>query len=248
MRRFVILLQFMTRLYLPFDTKATETDMPKTLPFFALLGGVLGGILFLTLVLLRWTPVTEVLGATLLLTLWVGLTGGLHLDGVADSADGLLSGRDRERTLEIMKDSHIGAFGVLALFLLLGLKAAVIYDLLYKGWWKAIVLAPMVARTMAVYAAASFSYARPSGIGNWFIGRVQPIDLVVNTAITVGSVVLFGGFWALLPLLMTMAALWLLLKHIDQKLGGITGDILGLCIESGELFFMLFAAMLGYVR
>lgn len=238
MRHFGIILQFMTRLYLPIDFKSTAEDITKGLRYFTLVGAVIGLILLGMANLLNYSNSSYVFQAMVLVAIWVVITGGLHLDGVADSADGLLSGRSRERMLEIMKDSHIGSFGVIALIGLLGFKFAVILELINRWELLPLLVAPMVGRSFVVFVAAAFPYAREEGMGNFFIGKVTQSDLWVNGLMLL-AVVALGGLKGLVIALVTAALIWFMTRAIQKTLNGITGDNLGLVIEMTELIFMI---------
>lgn len=179
----------------------------------------------------------------LLTLLYLGITGGLHFDGLSDTFDGLLSYRDKEQTLEIMKDSRIGAFGALSL-----IGAFVMYVLL---WGYAplgvVVVLPCISRCAMLFAASLSHYARPKGMGGLLINtmtpqRVRPLLIVYFTVITgisyflVGSrdfiFVLFGG-------IILLAITYYLTQRIKARLDGITGDILGFMIEMIQLIGLM---------
>ncbi len=240
MRGFGIILQFLTGFYLPFDFKSTAQDITRGLVYFAAVGALIGALLFGATYILSFTALGWTLQALIIVALWVFMTGGLHLDGVADSADGLFSGRGRERMLEIMKDSHIGTFGVVALVGTLAFKWAVVLEILSRGDWRGLILAPIVGRGLVVFASTVFKYAREEGMGNFFIGKVSPIDLWINGVVMIGALVVFGGLRGLWIGILTLSVMWLLTRGIHKKLSGITGDILGLIIEGSELVFLLF--------
>jgi adenosylcobinamide-GDP ribazoletransferase len=238
MRHFGIILQFMTRLYLPIDFKSTAEDITKGLRYFTLVGGVIGLILLGVANLLRYSNSSYVFQAMVLVAIWVIVTGGLHLDGVADSADGLLSGRSRERMLEIMKDSHIGSFGVIALIGLLGFKYAVVLELINRWEFMPLLMAPIIGRGYVVLVAAAFPYAREEGMGNFFIGKVTQSDLWVN-GLSLLAVLSLGGVKGIIIALLTASVIWFMTRSIQKTLNGITGDNLGLVIETAELIFMI---------
>lgn len=245
MRQFGIILQFLTGFYIPFDFKSTSEEITKGLPFFTAVGLIIGMLVYVVPQVLMELNGSLLLHTGLTLAVWVFATGGLHLDGVSDSADGLLSGRERERMLAIMKDSHIGTFGVVALIALLGLKFVAIYSLLEHWQLLPLLIAPVLGRGLAVFASAVYPYAREEGMGNLFIGKVRPSDLWINGLIMIGVLLLLDGLMGILVGLMTVATLWLLLQSIAKKLGGITGDILGLVIEGTELVVILLYALRG---
>lgn len=239
MKPLFLMIQFMTRIPVPFEIPCEAEDFAKGPPWFPLVGWIIGGILAGTALLLN--PLGEPwMTAVLLVALEVLITGGLHLDGLADSFDGLYSNRDRERILEIMKDSRIGSNGVLSLIGLLGMKTVVLAALPVEVLPIAVLVMPAVARTNMTLASHLFKPARPQGMGNLFIGQVKSMGLVFALMllfIPLGflNMGFHGAMWG------TFLIGFLFLRQADKILGGITGDILGaLCEISGLVFLLLF--------
>jgi adenosylcobinamide-GDP ribazoletransferase len=171
------------------------------------------------------------------------LSGGLHLDGVADLFDGLSGGHgDRERTLAIMRDGRIGAHGAAALVLVLLAKAAALAELVARGEPWAIVAAPAVARFAAVPLVVWFPYARPDGLGKAFHGTAGGREIAI-AAVLAGAAVAPGApasVWSTAAALVAAGALALAVR---RRLGGLTGDVYGAAIELAELTFLLVAAL-----
>lgn len=239
MKPFLLMIQFMTRIPIPFTIPCESEDFAKGPPWFPAVGWVIGGILFSAALLLNRLE-TPWMTAALLVALEVLLTGGLHLDGLADSFDGLYSNRERERILEIMKDSRIGSNGVLSLIGLLGLKVVVLASIPSEALPVALLAMPAVARTNMTMASLLFKPARPQGMGNLFIGQVKPAGffmaaMILFVPLGFLSLGFHGAVWG------TFLVGFLFLRHADRILGGITGDILGaLCEISGLVFVLLF--------
>jgi adenosylcobinamide-GDP ribazoletransferase len=231
---------FLTRIPLP-ALPLDERDFARGAGFFAWVG------VLIALPLYAASRLTTSLGAPLaaLITvaLWVLITGGLHLDGLADSIDGLSGGRgDRARTLEIMRDSRIGSHGALALVLVIGLKWAALERALVIGQplW---LMAPVAARFACTLLLLGFPYARASGLGSPFVGLPRvPVLLTAAGAIGVTAVLL--GPLSLVPALVAgLCALGVGLR-MNGLLGGLTGDVYGAAIELAELAAMLEAVAL----
>ncbi|MEY4511920.1 MAG: Cobalamin synthase [Pseudomonadota bacterium] len=227
---------FLTRFPLPRLTLSAE-DFARSAGWFSWVG---------TLVVLPVWAASQLQGALgvrlaalIAVASWVLITGGLHLDGLADTVDGLSGGRgERARTLEIMRDSRIGAHGALALSLVLMLKWAALEQALSLGarqWW----VSPLAARFAATLCIALFPYARSEGLGGPFVGMVKT-QAVVLGALPVALTALWLGpaAWAAAGAAVAVA-LWLGLST-KKRLGGLTGDTYGAAIELGEL-----AALLG---
>ncbi len=162
------------------------------------------------------------------------VTGGLHLDGLADSADALFSWRSRERKLAILHDSRIGTMGVLALFLVLAGKLAALH-VLGPDWWTAALLAPVWGRWAAVYGMLAFPPARPDGLGARLRAHLRVGHLVVPTVLALAF-----GAWLLPPGGALVGLLVLVLTHVaaramTRSLGGLTGDTYGALSEIAEV-------------
>jgi adenosylcobinamide-GDP ribazoletransferase len=230
LRAFLCALGFLTRLPAPHGT-LSDQDVARSAGFFAWVGGIIALVLWAA----TWalSPLGPRLAALLVVALWALLSGALHLDGLADTFDGLGGGRgDRARMLDIMRDSRIGAHGAAALVLVLGLKWAALERVLELGHgaWLA---APVVARLVATVLLATFPYARSEGLGSAFAGRVGAREVLV------GALGLAPLAWLLsldfaLAALVGVALAVLLALRMHRLLGGLTGDVHGAAIELCE--------------
>jgi adenosylcobinamide-GDP ribazoletransferase len=240
LRRISAAFQFLTRLPIP-GPPIEGAEMGRALAFFPLPGLTLGAIAAAAAWLLAPRLGAGVL-AVLLVALLAWLTGGLHLDGLADVADGLGGGHgDRERTLAIMRDSRIGAFGATALALLLLLKVAAVGELLARGaapW--ALLCAPTLARFLAVPLVVVFPYARPRGLGRAFHDGGGARELLVALALTALATAWIGAR-VLLPSAAALAAAAALALLVHRRLGGLTGDAYGAAVELAEVAFLVAA-------
>ena len=201
----------------------------------------MGGLLGLLAVFLQAVNLPFQVAAALLLVAWVATTGALHLDGLADTADGWLGGHgERDRILEIMRDPAVGAGGVVAVAVLLLLKWAALWSLMSEGigivW---LMLAPAVARGAALGIMLTAPYARSQGLAAAAAAHLQRRTawsmLVAMVAVVVG-VVGQGALWALGGLL---GGLWWWRRWMTRKLGGYTGDTLGAVIEGTEAIWLV---------
>ena len=177
--------------------------------------------------------------AGLVLTVQIIITGAMHEDGLADSVDGLWGGWTKTRRLEIMKDSHIGTYGVLALVLSMGLRWSALHLLISLGWlWPALILSAMLSRLPMVALLHALPAARTDGLGR-SVG-VPPRDTVVlAVGIASGVTLLLVGYWAL-SLAVTIGAVslgWATI--VKAKIGGQTGDILGAAQQLSEITTLL---------
>jgi len=188
----------------------------------------------------------------LAVTVLAALTGGLHLDGLADLADGLGSRRPAAGALEIMKQSDIGPFGVVALIVVLGAGVAALGSVQGGPWTPVGVLAVAAAtgRVAAVHAAVpGVRPARASGFGSIVAGHVPPAAAVAWTvgvlglgaAIAIDLSIAVG--WFLVPQAIALAAAYLFRLHVVRRLGGVTGDVFGALIESAAAVTLIGVAL-----
>lgn len=232
-------IRFLTILPLPAGRQTTETDLARSIPFFSVVGLLLGIIAAgAGSVLQRFTP--QPVAAVLLLLLLLAFSGGLHLDGLADTADGIFSARSREDMLAIMRDHHIGALGAAAVVCLLLLKFAALSSLPRADFWRAALLMPLAGRCALVFHLAWLPYARPQGLGSAFF-KAKSGWAATGAAglLALTGTLLLGKTGSLLAVL-CLALAGLLAAWFFRKLGGATGDTLGAACELLELAPLLF--------
>lgn len=217
------------------DAEVTDADLAASRFAFPLVGGVIGLALAGLSAILSRLGTPGPLAAFLLVTAGVAVSGGLHLDGLADTGDGLFLWGGAERRLAAMRDPHVGSFGVAVLVLALLGKFAALEVLGAGDRAVALFVAAAVSRTAVLVAAGLAPYARPEGTGRIVIGATTPSQA---GGAAVGLVVLGGiaaGWPGLLASLMALGITAALTRLAVAKLGGITGDVLGAVIELGEL-------------
>ncbi|SOB95598.1 cobalamin-5'-phosphate synthase [Alloalcanivorax xenomutans] len=237
-------LALMTRLPSGLKQPPNDRDQGLAVACYPLVGLIVGLLLWLGAAAGGWLHWQSAPLAILLVTAWVLITGALHLDGLADSADAWLGGYgDRERTLRIMKDPASGPAGVCAVVLVLLGKTLALWTLLDLGWSLALLLAPVLARAAGASLFLLLPYARPEGLGRAGADHLPRDKVTVALALTALLAVLLGGLagaaWVLISALITWAAVRLL----RQRLGGFTGDTAGALIEVVETLVLLAAAL-----
>ncbi|MCR3695445.1 MULTISPECIES: adenosylcobinamide-GDP ribazoletransferase [Citrobacter] len=240
---FWAMLSFISRLPVParWSQGLDFEHYSRGIVMFPLIGVVLGGLTGLVFMALQpWCGIPlAALFAVLTLAL---LTGGFHLDGLADTCDGIFSARRRERMLEIMRDSRLGTHGGLALIFVLLAKVLVVSELALRGMpmLAALAAACVAGRGTAVLLMYRHRYAREEGLGNVFIGKVTGRQTCVTLGLAaILAAVLLPGMRGVAALVVTIVAIFILGQLLKRTLGGQTGDTLGAAIELGELIFLL---------
>lgn len=230
MNAFFTALSFLTRI--PVPRGSHPGGWSRSVRYYPVVGLVIGGVLAgFDLAVASWFPAG--VRGVLLLGLWVWLTGGLHLDGWMDVADGFGSYRSRERTLEIMKDSRVGAMGVIAAILLLLLKASVLAST-PDPLWIPLLMAPMFGRWALLLAIRFFPYLTQDGIGKGLREGLTLISLAGATLLTLLVAVGIAGFQGLWFFVIPLVWVLLWARLAWKRLGGWTGDLYGALVEATE--------------
>jgi adenosylcobinamide-GDP ribazoletransferase len=222
------------------NEEALAENLANSMAFFPLVGMLMGVLLVLLRRLFYYLPVSSLVGDTLVLIFWIWLSGGLHLDGFADSVDGFLGGHNKEEILKIMKDSSTGAKGVVALVSLLLLKFVLLVEMPLFLKDAALFFTPTIGRWSMVIAAFLGKPARlKNSMGKLFMDYVSWREVIfASLTMAVIGILLFRLYF--LPLVMVGIGLVLLiLKYSQKKIGGISGDILGAINEIVEVFCLL---------
>ena len=238
MNAFLIGLQFLTRISIVRQTVWTEEDFGRSVKFFPAIGAVLGisYVAIIGLIINLTDGRFQTLEAAIVLALTVMLTGGIHCDGFMDTFDGLFSGRDRERMLEIMKDSHVGAFGAVSFMTLAIVEFATLEELTRlpsETFLSAIYAMPILGRLMMAMTIGLFPYARREGMGKAFAQYTTGSTLIfaaVETLILLLPIAIVSVEMFLAALASACAAFMFTLyfgHYATKKLGGVTGDVYG---------------------
>ena len=240
MSDFLAALQFLTIFPWPRRADRAPDEIGRGAVFFPLIGFILGALLVLADWLVR-PYLSPALTAVTLATLLAVLSRGLHLDGLADTFDGLGAGGPRERMLAVMDDPRAGVFGVVAVVFVLLFKIHAIAALA-SDRWRALLIAPTLAR----WAMALFGYratAAKEGLGAHMIMHMTGARLFFGTATTLILAIAVVGLRGLAAMAL-VAGLALSSKlYFHRRLGGVTGDIFGAVAEVSETIVLIaFAA------
>ena len=231
---FWIALQFLSSLPVRLSGMPEPAQLGRSLLCYPLVGLLFGGLLWGLDAMLLGTPL--LLHGALLLTAWVLLSGGLHLDGLADSADAWLGGfGDRERTLLIMKDPRSGPIAVITLVLVLLLKFAALLALIEQRQTLALILVPVLGRGALLGLFLTTPYVRAGGLGQALADHLpRHAGWQVLLACAVGCV-LVTGWTGVASLLIALAVFIGLRQMMLRRLGGCTGDTAGALLELLEM-------------
>lgn len=221
---------------------AAERTVAASFAFFPLVGFALGAILAGEDRLLApiFGPVLRALLVVASLTL---VTGGLHLDALADTADALGGGADANRALEILRDSRIGSFGAIAIFFTLALKCATLAELAAPRRALALYAAPGVARWVMVGVTYKLDYLREQGAGSVLLGGADSRKLLVATAIVLIALAPFASAPVLGAACAGVAVAAVMRWFYRRWLGGATGDLIGAAGEIAEMAVLIAVAL-----
>lgn len=238
--------RYLTIIPVPGGGHASLEALGRSAAWFPVVGMGLGLLLVLADRLTSWL-FSPLLAALLTVTAWKLVTGGVHLDGLADCLDGLV-GRDPEHRLAIMRDSRIGAFGAVGLILFLMLEIVALAELVPPARGSALFAAPVMSRATPAVLAALFRAARPDGHGAAFQAGVRPAAVAIGLVIAVAaSIFALGGLGVAAGAVGLVAAVGLAF-FLAGRLDGVTGDVLGAAVEISELAVLLTVSAWTYPR
>jgi adenosylcobinamide-GDP ribazoletransferase len=248
MKRFFAAIRFLTILPVPNGWSGDEKTLARSIFFFPLVGLAIGLIAAaFDYAIGQALPLLPASVLTILVL--IGLSGGLHMDGLADAADGFFSARPRAKMMEIMRDSRIGVMGVLAVMFVVLLKVTLLAAILTSSRWVLILLMPLAGRAAVVLLMTALPYARPegglatlfAGSRSWLHGLwAWGLMFVLSGWLAQG----LGLAAAILALVLT--ALFILYNR--SKIGGFTGDTLGAVCELAEMAPLLAAVVYYHPR
>lgn len=242
MRDFITGLQFLTTIRLWPETEWSSERFGRSVRYFPLIGAVLGAVIAGSYLLFSaWIP--EHLTVALLIIGNILLTGALLCDGFMDTMDGVLSGRSPERMLEIMKDSRVGANGVMAFVCLILLKWSILLDFPVQFLPATLFAAPIIGRVAMVVTITSLPYARPQGIGKAFADFCGDHTRTFALITGFGIISLLGWQAIIASIASGLAGMWFA-RFASNRVGGVTGDIYGAVTEITECCFFAVALIL----
>ncbi|NNG66984.1 adenosylcobinamide-GDP ribazoletransferase [Caldanaerobacter subterraneus] len=245
LKALILSIQFMTGIPIPINIDVKEDKIYKIASYFPVVGLLIGSILYIAYLLLKDLFSREIV-MTFLAVLSYILTRGMHIDGLADTFDGLFSNKEREKILEIMKDSRLGTNGVLALVFMVILKILFLSDIRQSLLFSALLVSPVIARLSVVFSIAISKSARGGkGLGGLLLERAGLREFVIALLIST-----IAGYFVMplkdlaLLYVISLSFTYLISKYISKKIGGMTGDTLGAVNEFVELIAFIYFSIL----
>ncbi|MBU2591610.1 MAG: adenosylcobinamide-GDP ribazoletransferase, partial [Nitrospinae bacterium] len=212
MKQLLIALQFLSIIPVRIKSELEDRDFGESLLYFPLIGLLIGVILSAAAILLRGgNPLVR--GAVLLI-ISVIVTGGIHLDGLADTLDGFYGGRDKERILEIMRDSSIGAIGAIGLALVLILKFSLYASYPTHTLWRVLIASSIFSRWAQTLACSISTYAREDGKGRAFVEHADKNRLIIATLFTVGASFILMGVKGFLIFFVSSLLIFIFVRYV----------------------------------
>lgn len=241
----LIALQFLTIIPLQRNRHPSDEELGRSMAFFPTIGLLIGILLVaINLALTEYLP-QSVLSALLLLGLTI-TTGAIHLDGLADTIDGLAGGKNREESLAIMKEGRIGALGSVGLIFLILLKYISLNSVPAGLKNQALIMMTVTGRWSMVPMSFFSNYARKeNGSGRPFVNFVTALDLGAATLMALLISIILFYIKGLIILLIVGLITFMATRFFKQRLGGVTGDILGATNEVNEALCLLFILVMG---
>jgi adenosylcobinamide-GDP ribazoletransferase len=210
----------------------------QSVPFFPLVGLLIG--LSAAGIAAVFGGVFSSLVLSVLLVGWLAMVhGGLHLDGLGDTADGFFSPYGRDQVLKIMRDTHIGAFGCMAIWGILSLKVGALASVSGEQRIKAVLLAPLVGRCVMAPMLGFLPSARPDGLGGLFCRQRSAWESLWTTAVLMGAAWLIARLAGLIAGLAVMTVTVAFAFLCKRRIGGTTGDTVGAASEIAETVVLL---------
>ena len=239
-KQLIILIQFMTRIPVFVNVEYDEEKLGKSIKYFPLVGAIIGIFLYGINILAGKITENRQIAAIIIIIAEIFITGLIHIDGLADTADGLFSYAEKEKILEIMKDSRVGTNGAVALILYFMTKVILLSEIRPEY----IILYPVISRLSTSINAGLGEYARKNGMSNGIIGKNGKKEAVISIIITMILSFIILKAKGLIILIFAILFILLLMKGVKRKIGGITGDTMGASLELTSILVLLAGVVL----
>jgi len=242
-RSLITAVQFLTRFKAPDIGMPTTQDRALSIVFYPVVGAVVGAVLAVSSLLAHILYANALMAATAVVAVDFWVTGGLHLDGLMDSADGLLAYRSKERTLEIMRDSHVGAMAVMVLIFTVLLRIAALSLLAPGELARVVLVAALFARSLLLVVMRYAPSARSDGRGSEAASKTGALSAWIAVGVSALISLLWLGLAGLVACVIAALGVSRLTTTCERRIGGMTGDTYGASIELAQLLFALTMGM-----
>lgn len=246
MKLFLVALQFLTILPVKIKAQIKESDFGRALVYFPIVGMLIGVLLVLVLFLFTSLPIS--VASVFILIVSIIVTGGIHLDGFADTCDGLYGFKTKDKALEIMRDSHLGAMGVIGIVMLLLLKFTLLMSIPQSTLWRSLILMAIFARWIQVLSCFLSNYARKEGKAKYFIEYAGKKEILISMLFTVAFFLLLMKVEGFILFLISLLTMLPFINYIKKKIGGMTGDTIGAASEIAEVLVLLFSLIIAKIN
>ena len=230
MKSFILAISFFTRI--PFiKVEFDENSFAKAVKWSPIVGLIIGGILFSISYVLQ--DFDKIVVNIIIVAAYITITGALHLDGLSDTCDGIFSGREKDRILEIMRDSRVGTFGVISLALWLA-SMLILLNFLPR---EVLIIFPVIGKGAPIISAYFANYVRSEGLGKIFAANSKKIEIAIAITISLG-ISLILGIVGLISSIIALVSVYVATSYFKKIIGGITGDTMGCVCELSQVCFL----------
>jgi adenosylcobinamide-GDP ribazoletransferase len=243
---FYIAILFLTRIPLP-QIKLDDEKLQYSTIYFPLVGFVMG-ILYVGIYRLGLTIWPNHVVCGIVFTASVILTGGIHIDGFADTMDGLLCHGSREMKLVAMKDSCIGSYGALGVAMLILLKYLFLSSISGKFIIPALLNFSVVGRWIITFTLTFFPYIRDNGLGKAFSGAGSKKYFIASSAMALAIIYFTAGLYGLITSSIAYMMCYIFIIYVVKSIGGVTGDTYGAVSELGELVSLIVFSIISFIK
>lgn len=239
MKRFLIALQFLTILPIKIKSNIKEKDYGGSLLYFPAAGTLIGILLSLTAYGVEFLP--NLAKGAIILIASIIITGGIHIDGFADTCDGFYAGNTKEKILKIMRDSHMGAMGAIGITALLILKFSLITSIPPYFLCKALIMTAVFSRWSQAFACSLSPYARENGKAKFFIEYSNLKNTAAGALFTLALFIFLAKLKGIIIFSFSLIFALFFIRYVKRKLGGMTGDTIGAVNEIADISILFFA-------
>ena len=239
----IILTKFMTRIPIPIKVDYDPKKLGKSIKFFPFVGLIIGFILYYTSIILVKFSKNNLINALIVIVIELMVVGIIHIDGLCDTFDGLFSYREKEKMLEIMKDSRIGTNGAIILVLYFIAKILFISEI-FSINLKYLIIYPVLARLATPVNAAFSDYARKNGMSNFIISQNSAFEGIFSIILAAALSFLIFSFKGFELFLGAFLFIIFFMQFVKKKISGVTGDTMGAALELTTIFVLFLAIFL----